>query len=44
MDSPPPSFLRGGYGSETTTAIENITGRKPRSFAHFAKDYAKVIR
>ena len=37
-------IIRGGYGSETTTAIENITGRKPTSFAHFAKDYAKVFR
>jgi uncharacterized protein YbjT (DUF2867 family) len=37
-------IIRAGYGSETTTAVEDITGRKPISFAQFAKDYAEVFR
>jgi uncharacterized protein YbjT (DUF2867 family) len=36
--------IRAGYGSETTAAVEHITGRKPISFAQFAKDYAEVFR
>jgi uncharacterized protein YbjT (DUF2867 family) len=35
---------RAGYGSETTTVVEDITGRKPIPFAQFAKDYAEVFR
>jgi hypothetical protein len=34
-------IIRAGYGSETTTVVEDITGRKSISFAQFAKDYAK---
>src|SRR5215207_8388464 len=37
-------IIRAGYGSETTTAVEHITGRKPISFAQFAKDYAEAFR
>jgi uncharacterized protein YbjT (DUF2867 family) len=37
-------IIRAGYGSETTMVVEDITGRKPISFAQFAKDYAKVFR
>jgi hypothetical protein len=37
------SIIRAGYGSETTTVVENITGRKPIPFAQFAKDYAKAF-
>ena len=37
-------IIRAGYGSETTAAVEHITGRKPISFAQFAKDYAEVFR
>ncbi len=36
-------IIRAGYRSETTTAVEHITGRKPISFAQFAKDYAEVF-
>ena len=36
-------IIRKGYGSQTTTAVEHILGRKPISFAQFAKDYAKVL-
>jgi uncharacterized protein YbjT (DUF2867 family) len=37
-------IIRAGYGSQTTTAVEHIIGRKPISFAQFAKDYAEVLR
>ena len=37
-------IIRAGYGSETTAAVEHITGRKPISFAQFAKDYAEAFR
>jgi uncharacterized protein YbjT (DUF2867 family) len=37
-------IIRAGYGSETTTAVQHITGRKPISFAQFAKDYAEALR
>ncbi|MFL6378176.1 MAG: NmrA family NAD(P)-binding protein [Nitrososphaeraceae archaeon] len=37
-------ITRAGYGSQTTTAAEHIIGRKPISFAQFAKDYAQVLR
>ena len=36
-------ITRAGYGSQTTTAVEHIIGRKPISFAQFVKDYAKVL-
>jgi uncharacterized protein YbjT (DUF2867 family) len=36
-------IIRAGYGSETTTVVENITGRKPIPFAQFAKDYAEAF-
>ena len=37
-------IIRAGYGSETTTEIECITGRKPIAFAQFVKDYAEAFR
>jgi uncharacterized protein YbjT (DUF2867 family) len=37
-------IIRAGYGSETTTVVEDITGRKPISFAQFAKDYVEAFR
>jgi uncharacterized protein YbjT (DUF2867 family) len=36
--------IRAGYGSQTTTAVESITGKKPISFAQFANDHAKFFR
>ena len=30
-------ITRAGYGSQTTTAVEHIIGRKPIPFAQFAK-------
>jgi uncharacterized protein YbjT (DUF2867 family) len=37
------SIIRTGYGSEATTVVENITGRKPIPFAQFTKDYAEAF-
>ena len=38
------STIRGGYGSETTEAVEDITGRRLISMTEFANDYAEVFR
>jgi hypothetical protein len=38
------SISRLGHASQTTTVLEQITGRKPISFTQFAKDYAKFFR
>ena len=37
-------IIRVGYGSHITTAVEQITRRKPASFAQFAKDHAEFFR
>jgi hypothetical protein len=37
-------FTTGGYGSQTTTVVEQIIGRKPISFVQFAKDYAELFK
>ncbi|MBI5251973.1 MAG: SDR family oxidoreductase [Desulfomonile tiedjei] len=34
------SFVRAGYMAATTHEVENVTGRKPRTFAEFAQDSA----
>ena len=36
--------IKAGYGVETTTALEHITGRQPIALAQFAKNYAEVFR
>jgi uncharacterized protein YbjT (DUF2867 family) len=33
-------FITGGYGSQTTTVVEQVTGRRPISFEQFVRDYA----
>jgi hypothetical protein len=33
-----------GYTSRTSSAVEEVTGRKPISFSQFAKDYAEAFR
>ena len=35
------NIYRMGYASETTMVVEQMTGRKPISFAQFAKDYVE---
>ena len=34
------SVIRSGYASQSTTVVEQITGRKPISLEQFARDYA----
>jgi len=36
--------LRRGVQAETTDTVRALTGRTPRSFADFARDYASVFR
>jgi hypothetical protein len=33
-----------GHGSEVSSAVEEVTGKKPITFAQFAKDYAEEFR
>jgi hypothetical protein len=33
-----------GYVSQVSSAIEEVTGRKPISFSQFARDYAEPFR
>ena len=37
-------IIRSGRASQTTGAIEEVTGRKPILFSQFAKDYAQGLR
>ncbi len=34
------NVIRSGYASQSTTVVEQITGRKPLSFEQFARYYA----
>lgn len=36
--------IKAGYAAQTTTAIEEITGKKPILFSQFVKDYAEALR
>jgi hypothetical protein len=36
--------IKAGYASKMTDVVKQITGRKPISFAQFAKDYAEALR
>jgi uncharacterized protein YbjT (DUF2867 family) len=38
------NIMRLGYLSDISSTIEDITGRKPKSFRQFAKDYAEDFR
>ena len=37
-------FYRKGYASEIFSGVEEATGRKPTTFAQFAKDYSDAFR
>ena len=37
-------YFRKGYASQVSSAIEEITGKKPTPFARFAKDNAEAFR
>ncbi len=38
------SIMRLGYLSQVSSAVEELTGRRPISFSQFAKDYAEAFR
>jgi uncharacterized protein YbjT (DUF2867 family) len=38
------SYFRKGYASHVSSAVEEVTGKKPITFAQFAKDYVDVFR
>jgi uncharacterized protein YbjT (DUF2867 family) len=37
-------YFRKGYASQVSSAVEEVTGKKPITFAQFAKDYAEAFR
>jgi uncharacterized protein YbjT (DUF2867 family) len=37
-------YYRKGYASEISSAVEEATGKKPTTFAKFAKDYSDAFR
>jgi uncharacterized protein YbjT (DUF2867 family) len=38
------NYFRKGYASQVSSAVEEVTGRKPIPFSQFAKDYAETFR
>jgi uncharacterized protein YbjT (DUF2867 family) len=38
------SYFKKGYASQMSSAVEQVTGRKPISFSQFANDYSEVFR
>lgn len=37
------NYFRKGYASQVSSGVEEVTGKKPISFAQFAKDYAEAF-
>jgi nucleoside-diphosphate-sugar epimerase len=37
-------WYRKGHGSEVSSDVEEVTGKKPISFSQFVKDYAQAFR
>jgi hypothetical protein len=37
-------IIRADYASGLSSAVEKITGKKPISFAQFARDYAEAFK
>jgi uncharacterized protein YbjT (DUF2867 family) len=37
-------YFRKGYASQVSSAVEEVTGKKPISFSQFAKDYAEAFK
>lgn len=37
------TIIKSGHGSQTTSSIEEVTGRKPILFSQFARDYAQAL-
>jgi uncharacterized protein YbjT (DUF2867 family) len=38
------NYFRKGYASQVYSGVEEITGKKPTTFAQFAKDYVEAFR
>ena len=38
------TYFRKGYASQVSSAIEEVTGKKPITFGQFARDYAEAFR
>ena len=38
------NYFKKGYASQVSSAVEEVTGRRPVTFSQFAKDYAEVFR
>jgi uncharacterized protein YbjT (DUF2867 family) len=38
------NYFKKGYASEVSSAVEEITGKKPLSFSQFVNDYAQLFR
>jgi hypothetical protein len=38
------NYFKKGYASQVSSAVEEVTGKKPISFSQFANDYAEVFR
>jgi uncharacterized protein YbjT (DUF2867 family) len=38
------NYFKKGYASQVSSAVEEVTGKKPITFAQFAKDYADSFR
>lgn len=36
------NYFRKGYASQVSSGVEEVTGKKPISFAQFVKDYASI--
>jgi uncharacterized protein YbjT (DUF2867 family) len=37
-------IIRRGYASQVSSAVEEVTGKRPISFSQFAKDYIEAFR
>ena len=38
------NYFKKGYASQVSSAVEEVTSKKPVSFSQFANDYAEVFR
>lgn len=38
------NYFKKGYASQVSSAVEEVTGKKPLSFSQFANDYAQLFR
>jgi hypothetical protein len=38
------NYFRKGYASQLSSGVEEVTGKNPRSFTQFARDYVEAFR